>query len=378
MPSPRRRLAIAARWIEGSSGAETLILEHARRFATLGWEVHLYGERLDEARIRQAGALSHRLRTIPWGSYLKRRIFAWRFERAARKLPSPWIIGHGDTLRQDMLFLHNCVHGAHEAVHGAPLPGGSGAGRMHERILRERRFRLLVANSELMRQDIGRRFDVPQERMTVIHPGHDPAQYKPEDRPLGASVRRQLGAGPDRFLIGLVTSGDFRKRGVDLFLQILGRLPPDTRRNVRAVVLGKESNVGAYQKLAAKAGLRGQVAFLPPQPNVSRYYHALDVFLYPALFEEFGMSVLEAMACRVPVLTSRRVGAAELFKGQWADIALEQPEPEAFAARLEALLNHEELRRRYGEASVLAARETTWARHFQRVTEASQPLWSAR
>src|SRR5262245_54949495 len=117
-----KRVAVACRWIDGVSGATTYILERTRRFARIGWDVPLFGERLDLRRIREAGGIPHLLRGWPWGSFVKRRFFAWRFDRAIDGPNFDLIEGHGDILAQDVLVLHNCVHAAHETVHGVPLP----------------------------------------------------------------------------------------------------------------------------------------------------------------------------------------------------------------------------------------------------------------
>lgn len=363
-----RRAAVACRWIDGVSGATTYILEKTRRFAAAGWEIHLYGERLDLDRIQEAGGIPHRILGWPWGSILKRRIFAWSFERAVRGIPFDLIEGHGDILAQDVLMLHNCVHAAHEAVHGEPLPASSGVGRIHDRILRENRFRLLIANSDLMKQEIVRRFGVPTAKIETVYPGFDLRRFNAEDREaLGGPMRHGLGVGKAEILIGLVTSGDFQKRGVDIFIRSLARLNPEVRGRVHGVVVGKENRLEDYRRLAREAGLGPKMHFVPATTHVERCYHALDIFFYPARYEEFGLSVQEAMACGAPVLTSRRVGASELLGEAGCPMLLDNPDEEAFCARLEELIAQPEMRRRWAQAGIIAVKDNTWDRNFQRI-----------
>ena len=283
--------------------------------------------------------------------------------------------GHGDTLTQDVLMLHNCVHAAHEAIHGAPMAEHLSLGRLHARQLQERRFRLLIANSELTKREVTRRFGVPSESIEVVYPGYDPRRFRAGDRPaLGEPLRRELGVGTDEVLVGLVTSGDFRKRGVALFLRSLARLRADVASRVRALVIGKERRMGLFRRMASELGIDARVRFLPPSPEIQRIYHALDVFAYPALYEEFGQSVQEAMACGVPVLTNARVGAAELLGREGRDMVLDAPDEESMAQRLEELIVRPDLRRRWGEASAVAARENTWDRNFRRTCELYEAL----
>ncbi|HAH08190.1 MAG TPA: hypothetical protein DCM05_16970 [Elusimicrobia bacterium] len=359
------KLAIAARTLAGLTGTETTVFEHARRFAALGWEVHLFAERLDAERARACGAVPRKLLRWRWGSRLKRRLFAWLFERAVSGERFDLVCGHGDTLSQDVLSLHNCVHAAHEAVHGTPLPASSGPGWMHARILREGRFRLLVANSGLMKQEVCARFGVAAGKIAVVHPGHDPARFRPEDRAaLGPAARRELGVPEGAFLIGLITSGDFRKRGVALFLEALARAGlPD----VHALILGQESRLAPYRELAAQTGLGGRIRFLPPTPKVERFYHALDVYCHPALYEEFGQSVQEALACGVPVLTSRRVGASELLTGSvYEGLLPDAPSVEGLRSDLSRLAKDAALRSALSQTGPAAVRGNTWDSNFDK------------
>ena len=155
------RVAVAARRVSGLSGASRMIVEHARRLTALGWDVHVFSESLDKKALREAGAVAHRVPAWPWGSWWKRRAFASAAGRMTQGFDL--VHGHGDLLSQDILSLHNCVHAAHEAVHATPLPDRDAVGRMHALQLSRRSFRVLVANSRLMKDDLRRRFGVAGE-----------------------------------------------------------------------------------------------------------------------------------------------------------------------------------------------------------------------
>lgn len=367
------RIAIACRQVSGVTGTTTTILEHVRRLSALGWEVHLYGEKLDAQRIDSAGGRAHVLRALPWGSYLKRRLFAWLFERAVAKERFDLLWGHGDTLRQDVLSLHNCVYAACES-RGEKVPPSSGAARLHARMLAERRFSRLIANSQLMREDVVRRYGIPRADAEVIYPGYDPKRFSPSDRErLGPPMRRELGVSAGQVLIGLITSGDFVKRGVSLFLRSLGRLSPESKGKVRVLIVGQETRLGRYEAEASQS-LPGKVRFSPPSAQVERFYHALDILVHPASFEEFGQSVQEALACGVAVVTSRKVGASELIKGEARDMLLDLPDEAALASSIERLVQDGGLRRRLGLESAQAVSGNTWDDNFSRTLAGLQAL----
>ncbi len=359
------RLALASRRVEGLSGAVRLILEEARAAVDAGWFVDVYSEKIDADAVHAVGARPHRVARWPWGSWLKRRAFAGLAGRAARG--ADVVHGHGDLLAQDLLSLHNCVHAAHEAATGRPLPPSDAVGRMHALQLSRRKFRLLAANSRLMKDDVIRRFGVPAGMIEVVYPGFDPKRFRPGDRArFGAALRAELGLTVDQPLFGLVTSGDFEKRGLAAFLRAFAAAEREVP-TARALVVGKETRPGPYLKLAAELGIKDKVFFRAPAVDVETLYHALDVYVHAAKWEEFGMTVLEALACGVPAIVGARAGASELLEGSPREFVLADPNPEALAAAMVRLGRDPVLRARLSAAGSAAAAPHTLAAHGRTV-----------
>ena len=129
-----------------------------------------------------------------------------------------------------------------------------------------------------------------------------------------------------------MTSGDFAKRGLDLFLATAPRGSRSARPDARFLVVGsKELPERRARRMRSCA--RGVVLYRPKSRAPERWFAALDLFLYAARFEEFGMVVAEAQAMGVPVLTSRLVGASECLPDAYARWLLDGPEPAGMAAR---------------------------------------------
>jgi UDP-glucose:(heptosyl)LPS alpha-1,3-glucosyltransferase len=361
MPS----VAIASRRVKGLSGAVRLILEEARTAAAAGWQADVYSEKIDDEAVRAAGANPHSIARWPWGSYVKRRSFAAFAGRAARG--HDVIHGHGDLLEQDLMSLHNCVHAAYEAMTGRPLPATDAVGRIHAQQLTERRFRLLAANSKLMKDDVVRRFGVPPELVEVVYPGFDPKRFRPEDRPLlGVALRAELGLAADQPLFGLITSGDFEKRGLTPFLKAFAAVAREVPA-ARALVVGREARPGPYLKLAEELGVGGKVTFRAPIPDVEVLYHALDAYVHAAKWEEFGMTVLEALACGVPTIMGDKVGAAEVLRGEPREFVLGDLSPGPLAAAMLRLARDPAARARLAAAGPEAAAPYVLAAHGRSV-----------
>jgi UDP-glucose:(heptosyl)LPS alpha-1,3-glucosyltransferase len=359
------RLALASRRVEGLSGAVRLILEEARTATGAGWHADVYSEKLDAAAIRSIGAHPHRVPRWPWGSWLKRRAFAALAGRMARG--HDVVHGHGDLLSQDLLSLHNCVHAAHEAATGKPLPPGDAVGRLHSLQLSRRRFRLLAANSRLMKNDVISRFGVPAEMVEVVYPGFDPERFRAGDRvKYGAALREELGLTVDQTLFGLITSGDFEKRGVAPFLKAFAQALHEVP-TARALIVGKEARPGPYLKLAADLRIADKVFFRTPIPEVERLYHGIDIYVHAAKWEEFGMTVLEALACGLPTITGAKAGASELLAGPARDFVLADLSPEALAAAMSRLGRDLRLRSRLSSSAPAAAAPFTLGAHGRAV-----------
>ena len=360
-----RRLAIVCRQVAGLSGATNTVLQHAQRLSTRGWSVHVYAQWLDREAVASVGGSGHWIPGWPFGGYFKRLYFAKVADFLTGLGRFDIIHGHGDEFVHDVLSLHNCVHATHEALTGKSLPRNSTVGRLHSRILRAQKFRRLIVNSRLMAEDVVRRFGIAPKRITVIYPGHDPKKFRADERQRWhAETRRRLGVGHSELLFGLITSGDFAKRGVWTFLQALGLL---RRRGLafKALVIGKESHPAPYLRRVEEEGLNGLVRFLPPVPDVEKYYHALDVYVHPARFEEFGQSVQEALACGLPVITGAHVGAAELILGRMRDFLLTKYDAAELAAKMTALSGDPVFCAQLGLQGPQMVAHNTWDRNLE-------------
>lgn len=362
---PRPHIAIATHKLPAISGKGRLVLENVRGFCERGWFVDVLSQELDAERFRQAGAGVTRIASPPLTREQRMRWLSWRALRHARK-HGALLVGHGESLlEQDVLHIHNLLHRTHEAKRGTPLePSVEGpSARIQRRILTGRGFRHVIANSELVRADLIRRYGLSNTEVTVVHPGYDPARFhpaQPEDRPQREALRKELGVGSDQFLVGLITSGDFEKRAVDSFLKSLARIPTATRDRLQVVVAGKDRARAPYQDLVAHSGMADRVHIVPPREDVEALYRAIDLYVHPAHFEEFGMCVIEAMASGVPTLTATQVGAAERIQGPARELLLNSPDPGLIAARIGLCLENSDCRVVLRDAGLAAARGCTW------------------
>ena len=283
------------------------------------------------------------------------------------------VVDHGLSIPSaDLVFVHNVAAEAVRHTGSSVAAADLELERQFFRALRP--SAVVVANSELVAQTLRERFGLPRDRITVLYPGFDSRRFSLQRAAqLRAAARRSLGVADGAPLVGLVTSGDFAKRGLDVFLECAARIAA-ARPDARFLVVGSKRLPDHARGHALVRS--GSVLYRPKSRRPEPWFAALDLFLYPARFEEFGIVLAEAQAMGIPVLTSRRVGASECLPGAYAPWLLDGPEPGAMAERAVALLADAEERARLARAaaeSVAAFDERAYAEGTRRLLAAQNP-----
>lgn len=316
------------------SGAGQLVWMQALGLREAGVDVRLACQR---------GALKFSLRT----GLRVERVSARRARGlASRKVT---LVDHGAELPDaDVVFVHNLLGEADSYLEDASLA---------ERVELEAAFyrqlkpsACLVANSKHVATALMERYGMDPGRIVVHYPGHDAVRFAASRKgELRAKARRALGLDDSIPVLGFVTSGDMHKRGLDLFLAAAERVAAAVPE-ARFLVVGAR-HLPDYAREHA-LWQSAKLLYRPKNKRPELWLAALDVFTYAARFEEFGMVVLEAQAMGLPVLTSRRVGAAECLPPIYEPWLMEQPDSVELAEKSLALLKDEATRRQLELAGI--------------------------
>jgi glycosyltransferase involved in cell wall biosynthesis len=163
------------------------------------------------------------------------------------------------------------------------------------------------------------------------------------------AARRSLDLLPDEPVV-LYVGRLLRIKGVHhllgAFPRVLARFPL-----ARLLIVGDGEEGQDLQTSARRLGLGPRVAFLGslPHEDVIRCMRAADVFVLPSLVESFGIVLLEAMSCGLPVVASRVMGIPYLVEDGLNGFLVPPTDEEALADRITALLSDPDLRARMGE-----------------------------
>jgi glycosyltransferase involved in cell wall biosynthesis len=219
-----------------------------------------------------------------------------------------------------------------------------------------RRAHRLIVPSQATRADLLRFTSAAPERVDVIPDG---IGQLPGGKGDAAAARELVGAG-ERPLI-LSVSAKRPHKNLARLIGALARIPAE-RRPLLVLPGYRTPHEHELRELAGQRGVARDVRFLGwvSAQELDGLYAAADCFVFPSLYEGFGLPVLEAMARGVPVATSGRASLAEVV----GDAALMfDPEDEAsIGAALDEMLADEALRDRLRAAGRARAAEFTWER----------------
>jgi len=140
----------------------------------------------------------------------------------------------------------------------------------------------------------------------VIPNAADTVIFDSEARLARRSVSRQSLKLDDSDFVALLIGNDWKKKGLDQLLRALAIIEIP----IRLLVVGKD-DPGLYRPALRELRLDDRVRFLAPTADVLSFYAAADAYVAPSLEDAFGLPILEAMACGLPVIASVQAGASE-------------------------------------------------------------------
>lgn len=242
------------------------------------------------------------MRHAPWNTESPLRRIVWE------QTIQPWRLG-GFDLYHAMTFVSPLVLNRPSVVTVYDLSFMrypevlSTARRLYLRLftaLSCRRAARVIGISESTARDVRDLLNIPQAKIDVALGGYDTATYTPLSPNTVGDFKRKNGL-PDRFWL-FVGTLEPRKNLVTL-LDAYARLKT---RPPLVIAGGKGWLYEEIFERVARYNLAGEVHFpgFLPAEDLPLWYNSAEVFVYPSVFEGFGLPVLEAMACGTPVIVS--------------------------------------------------------------------------
>jgi glycosyltransferase involved in cell wall biosynthesis len=235
----------------------------------------------------------------------------------------------------------------------ATYQGANRPGSMVERLVRGsaiRRAAGLIIGSRVELERVRSAYRVPVERVTFIPNAFDAERWRPVER---SAARAALGLPAHAQIVTWQGRVEVHRKGLDVLLDAWERVCRERASSNSLLLL-----VGSGQDEKA---LRHRVDRLPQhrvhwenqymldRPRLWQYLSAADIATLPSRHEGFAVTVLEAMACRLPVVATNVSGVAEAFGDEPVGLTVPNEDAAALASALGRLLDDESLRRQLGE-----------------------------
>jgi len=347
-------------------GAERYLVDLCTRMAADGYEVHVYAEHRDEEDPR---ICFHSVKTIPFPKSLRLLSFAIRATKEIENGKYDITFGVGNTLKADILQPHGGVHWAwfwrslriynHAILWAIKFLGRVfslkqwASGWIQDAPYKGKNFSKIIAISDMVKQDLMRWYPIPEEKIAVVYNGVDIEHFHPRNRQYREEIRRRHGIGREDWVL-LFVSNNFRMKGLGFLIKALANVRKGGHPPFKLLILGRDRQ-GSYLRLAREIGISEKLVFAGSTDEPEKYYGASDLLIHPTFYDACSLTVLEALASGLPVITTHSNGASGIItQGQEGFIISDPRDGQALVEKITFFLNGERAQRASNAARHLA------------------------
>ena len=221
----------------------------------------------------------------------------------------------------------------------------------------------IIAVSNNTKQDLIRLFGIPEEKIKVICYGLD-NYYRPLDKDLARNKIYEIYGLKDDFL--LYTGRIEPRKNLGRLIKAYCRMKKEDNIKHKLVIAGSPGWLHRETlDLARRPEFKNEIFFLGhvSSEQLLYLYNASSLFVYPSLYEGFGLPVIEAMACAVPVITSDNSSLKEIA-GDNA-LLVDPYDVKELIGAMRLLLKHDSSRNNLIDRGLVKIREFSWEKAAQ-------------
>lgn len=362
-------------------GCGTYIADLTRRLVADGHDVHLYATSWDAEALPPA-VRYHQLSAAGGPRFLRPWAFGAACMEALKRGRHRVSVGFDKTLGPDVVYPQGGLHAASfehnlhkygrpsvrfaaSLVKSLDLAHWSFARLEQQQYLGPRRP-VMIAISDMVRRHFHEYYGIKPEAVRVLHPAIDPHRFAdPDQRGRGLDWRQQHGIAADE-TVALFVGLNYPLKGLAPLLRAVARVP--RQHPLRLVVVG-DPDIDPYRRLAGSLGIESRVCFVGPVREIKSCYFAADFLVHPTFYDPCSLVVLEALACGLPVITSRYNGATELFAHGREGFVIDDPHDRDRLAWCITQLLDPVQRQSCAAAARRAAARWTFEHHYGRLLE---------
>lgn len=368
------KIALVADYI-WKKGGTSLFFYHLAKYFSLRHDVHLFANKVDEEIRKNENITIHKISPFVPVELFECIIFFLLCSIKLKKAKYDIIHTAGTAAYGANIISCHLIHSAYEKCvfktkksrlkdiyHFIYTKFNS----LLEKLIFKRNRNRFIAISHKIEKEL-ETFGVPQDRVSLIYRGVDLQEYRQDNRKkVRERLTRTLGLNKDSFLI--LFAGDLTRRGkgLDYLLASIKNIHDET---VKLLIAGNLRH-NIYEKRVKKMGLGERVIFLGFKDDLPDIYSGCDLFVFPSLYDGFGLVVIEAMASGLPVLVSKYAGASEIIEDGKNGVIFKNPKDvESLSEIILGLKKDRKLRERLGKNARKSVMKYDWINMAKKVEE---------
>ncbi len=322
-----------------SRGGESYFSWLARELARKGHEVHIFASRVED--IPGEPYRLHRIPVLGYPRSLRILSFLVNSIRVIRHYDFDIIHGVGRTLamnifnphggvekaylKQEFSSISNRFYYVYKFIKRYLFPQHYVKVWVQRRQYVNDKVRRIIAISRMVKEDIIRYYGIPEEKITVVFNCVDLDRFHPKNRSMFRKVKRRDLGVDDGTLLLLFAGNNYRLKGLEPLLHALIPLKEWFPNEPFRLLIAGRGQIGRYQRMARALDVSDLTLFLGPVKEIEHYYAASDIYVHPTFYDSCSLTVLEALASGLPVVTSRFNGAADAIASDKGGQILDNP-----------------------------------------------------
>ena len=216
----------------------------------------------------------------------------------------------------------------------------------------------IIAISNKTKEDIMKYLHVSESKIKVIYMGCDKSFRKIKSAKKVEQIRSRYHL-PRSFILYVGTIEP--RKNLNLLVQGYAKLPYVVRKDHKLVLVGQQGWISQhFFREIHKLDIGNDIIFTGyiPDEDLPFIYNIADIFVYPSLYEGFGLPALEAMACGVPVIAANSSSLPEVVGD--AGILIDPYNAEELADAIEKIYKNPDLHQEMSDKGLKQARKFSW------------------
>ncbi len=237
----------------------------------------------------------------------------------------------------------------------------------------------IIAVSQTTKDDIVKYYKVSPSKITVIHEGYDRDRFKPQPKNTIDKIKKKYKIMGDYiFFVGTLQPRKNIERLIEAFAKLIGNWKLEIG-NCQLVIAGKKGWM--YDQILSKAktlGIESKVVFTSfvPDADLPVLISGAKACVNPSLWEGFGIPVIEAQACGVPVAVSATSSLPEIVSD--SGLTFNPQNTDEISSAIFKLLTDEKLRARLIQTGLRNTKRFSWRESAHKTLEVLEKQYAGR